>query len=213
VTAIDRRAFLLAAGASLALPGCGRSTAGTSAAGPERRAAASPKAARLIAAARAQIGVTISYDAAYTRIAYPGGDVPRERGVCTDVVIRAYRDAFGLDLQPLVHADMAKAFAAYPQGWGLKAADPNIDHRRVPNLRTWLVRHQTALPVPGDAWAWRPGDIFTSRVGPHGTHIGLVSDRRGAKGPMIIHNIGAGTREEDALTDWPITGRYRWALG
>jgi len=135
------------------------------------------------------------------------------RGVCTDVVIRAYRDAFGLDLQALVHADMRAAFDAYPHLWGLAAPDPNIDHRRVPNIATWLKRHGAALPIPAAPAGWRPGDIFTSRIGPHGTHIGLVSDRRGAKGPMILHNIGSGTREEDALADWPITGRFRWALG
>jgi uncharacterized protein YijF (DUF1287 family) len=159
------------------------------------------------------VGVTVRYDAAYTRLPFPGGDVPRERGVCTDVVLRAYRDAFALDLQALVHADIAAAFGAYPHSWGLKAPDSNIDHRRVPNLATWLKRHGAALPIPATPAGWRPGDIFTSRVGPHGTHIGLVSDRQGAKGPLILHNIGAGTREEDALADWPLTGRFRWALG
>jgi uncharacterized protein YijF (DUF1287 family) len=211
VTQIDRRAFLLAAGAALALPGCGRGVAGAAAEG-ESRMRASPKAARLIAAARGQIGVTTGYDAAYTVLGYPGGDVPRARGVCTDVVIRAYRDAFALDLQALVHADMAKAFGAYPHAWGLTAPDASIDHRRVPNLRTWFTRHHGALPIPTELGGWQPGDVFTSLIEGHSTHIGLVSDRRGAKGPLIIHNIGAGTREEDALGDWPLTGRYRWAL-
>jgi uncharacterized protein YijF (DUF1287 family) len=206
VTLLDRRRLLIGAAASLALPGCGRSEA-------DRVPAATGKAARLIAAARAQIGVTIRYDPAYSVLAFPNGDVPRQRGTCTDVLVRAYRDAFGLDLQALVNADMRAAFGAYPRRWGLTAPDRNIDHRRVPNLRTWLSRHGAALPVPADPSGWRPGDIFTSLVGGRGTHIGLVSDRRGARGPMIVHNIGAGTREEDALTDWPITGRYRWALG
>lgn len=210
MTRLDRRTLLTGAGASLALACCGRSRAG----GAPPPPAAHGRAGRLIAAARAQIGVTVRYDAAYTVLRYPGGDVPRERGTCTDVVIRAYRDAFGLDLQALVHADMAKAFAAYPHAWGLAHADANIDHRRVPNLRTWFARHQAALPVPVGAGAggWQPGDIFTSLIGGHGTHIGLVSDRIGRRGPLIIHNIGAGTREEDALFDWPLTGRYRWAL-
>lgn len=170
-------------------------------------------AAKLIAAARAQVGVTVTYDAAYTHLDFPNGDVPRERGVCCDVVIRAYRDAFALDLQALVNADMRQSFAAYPRKWGLSRPDANIDHRRVPNLRTWLARHHTELPVPADGGGWQPGDIFTSIVSGTGTHIGIVSDRPGARAPMIVHNIGAGAREEDALLDWPISGRYRWALG
>ena len=205
---IDRRSVLTGAAASLALAGCDRSRA--TAAPPPLPATAN--AAKLIAAARRQVGVTIRYDAGYTRLSFPGGDVPRQRGVCTDVVVRAYRDAFGLDLQALVHADMRAAFAAYPHLWGLSAPDANIDHRRVPNLAVWLKRHGAALPVPETASGWRRGDIFTSLVGARGTHIGLVSDRRGARGPLILHNIGAGTREEDALLDWPITGRFRWAL-
>jgi uncharacterized protein YijF (DUF1287 family) len=204
----SRRTLLAGAGAGFALACCGASRTGGPAALP-----ATAKAAKLIAAARAQVGTTTRYDAAYTVIAYPGGDVPRGRGACTDVVVRAYRDAFGLDLQPLVHADMRGAFAAYPHLWGLSAPDPNIDHRRVPNLATWLKRHGAALPIPTELGGWQPGDVFTSLIEGHSTHIGLVSDRRGAKGPLILHNIGAGAREEDALLDWPITGRYRWALG
>jgi uncharacterized protein len=205
MTNLDRRSLLLGAGATLALPGCGRGRS-------EPAPRATGKAARLIAAARAQIGVTIRYDAAYTRLPFHGGDVPRERGTCTNVVIRAYRDALGLDLQALVNGDMRAAFGAYPRTWGLSAPDRNIDHRRVPNLRTWLSRHGAALPVPGGARDWRPGDIFTSLIG-HSTHIGLVSDRRGPDGWLIIHNIGAGACEEDGLLAWPITGRYRWGLG
>ena len=94
----------------------------------------------------------------------------------------------------------------------MRRPDSNIDHRRVPNLKTWFARHGGALPVPRDAAGWQPGDIFTSLVENRSTHIGLVSDRRGPRGWLIIHNIGLGTREEDALTDWPITGRYRWGL-
>jgi uncharacterized protein len=204
--ALDRRQLVLGA-ASLALAGCGRSRAD-----PPPSLPTAGKAARLIAAARAQVGITLRYDPAYSVLAFPGGDVPRGRGTCTDVVIRAYRDAFGLDLQALVNADMRAAFDAYPHLWGLRAPDRNIDHRRVPNLRTWLSRHGAALPVPAEPSGWRPGDIFTSLVGGRGTHVGLVSDRLGTRAPMIVHNIGAGAREEDALLDWPITGRYRWAL-
>ncbi|MEO7178757.1 MAG: DUF1287 domain-containing protein [Allosphingosinicella sp.] len=204
----DRRTLLIGAGASLALSGCGPGEPD-----PTPPLPAPGKAGRLIAAARAQIGVTVRYGPAYTALPFPGGDVPRERGTCTDVVIRAYRDALGLDLQALVNADMRSGFTAYPRTWGLSAPDRNIDHRRVPNLATWLDRHGAALPIPADASGWRPGDIFTSLVDGRGTHIGLVSDRRGAKGWLIVHNIGAGTREEDALSAWPVTGRYRWGLG
>ncbi|HEY1604742.1 MAG TPA: DUF1287 domain-containing protein [Allosphingosinicella sp.] len=204
MTMLDRRSLLLGAGASVALAGC------TAAARP--RAPATGRAARLIEAARRQIGITIRYDNAYTRLPFPDGDVPRAKGVCTDVIVRAYRDAFGIDLQALVNADMRAAFAAYPHKWGLDRPDPNIDHRRVPNLRTWFARKGAALPIPRDGSGWRPGDIFTSLVDKSGTHIGLVSDRIGPRGPFIIHNIGLGAREEDALLAWPITGRYRWSV-
>jgi hypothetical protein len=206
MSGLDRRSLLLGAGASLALSGCGRSE-------PHQGGVATGKAAALIAAARAQIGVTTRYDAAYTALPFPGGDVPRERGTCTDVIIRAYREAFGLDLQALINADMRRAFTAYPRTWGLKAPDASIDHRRVPNLRLWLLRQGAALPIPAESQGWRPGDIFTSLVDGRGTHIGIVSDRRGSSSWLIIHNIGAGTREEDGLLAWPVTGRYRWALG
>lgn len=206
MTMLDRRSLLLGAGAGLALGGCGRVAA-------DQAPAAAGKAGKLIAAARAQIGVTVRYDPAYTPLAFPGGDVPRERGVCTDVVIRAYRDALGIDLQALVNADMRREFSAYPRIWGLRAPDRSIDHRRVPNLRTWLTRQGAALRIPADSEGWRPGDIFTALVDGTSPHIGLVSDRRGPDGWLIVHNIGAGTREEDGLTAWPLTGRYRWGLG
>ncbi len=108
---------------------------------------------------------------------------------------------------------MREEFGAYPRIWGLRKPDRSIDHRRVPNLRTWLTRQGADLPVPAAGAGWRPGDIFTALVGGSAPHIGLVSDRRGADGWMIVHNIGSGTREEDALAAWPITGRYRWGLG
>jgi uncharacterized protein YijF (DUF1287 family) len=206
---IDRRSLLLGAGAGFALAGCDRFRSGE----PGPPDPAQPEQVRrLLAAARGQIGVTIRYDAAYSVLAFPNGDVPRELGTCTDVVIRAYRDAFGMDLQALVNADMRAHFSAYPRTWGLSAPDRNIDHRRVPNLRTFLSRRGAALPIPAEASGWRPGDIFTSGVGDRGAHIGLISDRRGADGWLIVHNIGAGTREEDALTNLPITGRYRWNI-
>jgi len=169
-------------------------------------------ATALIAAARGQVGVTLGYDPTYTRLKFPGGDVDRATGVCTDVLVRAYRDAFGLDLQALVYADMQIAFSVYPRRWGLSQPDRNIDHRRVPNLQTFFARVGAKRTVPSAASAWNPGDIFTALIDNHLPHIGIVSDRVTEGRPLIIHNIGAGAREEDALTAHPITGRYRWAL-
>ena len=167
---------------------------------------------RLIAAARSQIGVTLAYDSAYSALGFPGGDVPRARGVCSDVVIRAYRDALDLDLQALVNADMRAHFVAYPRRWGLSRPDRNIDHRRVPNLQTFLKRQRAALPLPARAEDWQAGDIVTSLVGGTLPHIGIVSDRAIGSRPLVIHNIGNGTREEDSLLAHPITGHFRWQL-
>lgn len=176
-------------------------------------AVAAPGSARtLIAAARRQVGVTLHYDPAYSRIPFPNGDVPRVKGVCTDVLIRAYRDALGLDLQALLNADMRAHFATYPRNWGLRGPDRNIDHRRVPNLATYFRRRGAALPVPAAANGWQPGDIFTSLIGGRLPHTGIVSDRRGPNGWLVIHNIGAGAREEDALSAHPLTGRFRWGV-
>jgi uncharacterized protein len=170
--------------------------------------------AALINAARKQIGVTVTYDPAYSRLAFPGGDVPRSKGVCTDVLIRAFRDAFGLDLQALVNADMKRAFSAYPKRWGLKSTDRNIDHRRVPNLETFFTRRGARLPTVSDPAAWRPGDIMTCLVGGNLPHIGIVSDRKTLVGrPLVIHNIGRGTQEEDILFAFKLTGHFRWGLG
>jgi uncharacterized protein len=176
-------------------------------------ARATTTAERLLAAARRQVGVTLAYDPAYTVLPFPNGDVPRARGVCTDVVIRAYRDALGIDLQALVNADMKGNFGAYPKNWGLRRPDRNIDHRRVPNLATYWTRQRARLPLSNDPADWRPGDIFTAMTGGRFPHTGIVSDRTSAAGrPLIIHNIGRGTREEDALFDHPLTGRFRWKV-
>ncbi len=173
------------------------------------RAAPSPSAS-LVSAARKQIGVTTRYDPAYVVLAYPGGDVPKERGVCTDVVIRAFR-AQGLDLQRSVHEDMRGHFSRYPQSWGLRGPDRNIDHRRVPNLQTWFARQGWSLTSIGkDASDFRPGDLVTWMLPGNLPHIGIVSDRKGLLGtPLIIHNIGSGTREENMLFVYRITGHYR----
>ncbi len=164
----------------------------------------------LAAAARKQIGVTVSYDPAYVRLPYPGGDVPASRGVCTDVVIRALRTQ-RIDLQQRVHEDMRAHFAKYPQKWGLRGPDSNIDHRRVPNLQTWFERQGWSLPVTSRAADYRVGDLVTWMLPGNLPHIGIVSDRRTMIGgtPLIIHNIGRGTREEDILFDHKITGHYR----
>ncbi|HRK24454.1 MAG TPA: DUF1287 domain-containing protein [Beijerinckiaceae bacterium] len=168
--------------------------------------------ARLVAAASAQVGVTRLYDPAYARIGFPNGDVPRERGVCTDVIIRAYRDAFGLDLQTLVNADMKRAFSAYPRRWGLARPDTNIDHRRVGNLQVYFSRHGQRLPPSRNPDDFKPGDIISQMLPGNLPHIAVVSARRGASGaPEVIHNIGAGVRSEDTLFAYPITGHYRFA--
>ncbi len=170
---------------------------------------------RLAAAAYAQAEHTKSYDGSYRRISYPNGDVPMETGVCSDVVVRAYR-TLGTDLQKKVHEDMKAHFALYPKTWGLSKPDTNIDHRRVPNLQVFFTRHGKSLPVSSDAAAYVPGDIVTwnlaapARMLPH---IGIVSDKRTADGlrPLITHNIGQGVRTEDILFEYKITGHYRYA--
>ncbi len=166
--------------------------------------------ARTVAAARKQIGVTVSYDPEYRVLPYPGGDVPLNTGVCTDVVTRALREQ-GVDLQRAVHEDMKQHFAAYPHQWGLKAPDPNIDHRRVPNLMTYFNRQGWELPITGQGTDYHPGDVVTWNLGGAITHIGVVSDTPGRAGPMVIHNIGQGTREEDVLFGFKIIGHYRLA--
>lgn len=164
---------------------------------------------RLPELARRQIGVTVEYDPAYVSLEYPGGDVPEERGVCTDVVIRALR-LLNFDLQKEVHEDMKRHFSAYPGRWGLKGPDKNIDHRRVPNLQTFFKRRGWQLPVTQNAADYKPGDLVTCLLGDYLPHIMIVSDRKSEAGtPLIIHNIGAGTEEEDCLFAFPMTGHYR----
>ena len=170
--------------------------------------------AKIVTAARQQVGVTLTYDPAYVTLKFPSGDVPRDRGVCTDVVIRALRDGLAQDLQALVNADMRAHFAAYPQQWGLSRTDRNIDHRRVPNLQTLFKRRGLTLKLakPPDPAAFQPCDLVTCTVPPHLPHIMIVSDRKTPDGTrsLVIHNIGAGAREEDSLLTYPLTGHYRW---
>jgi uncharacterized protein len=167
--------------------------------------------ASLVTAARAQVGVTVQYDPSYVVLAYPNGDVPSERGVCCDVIIRALRQGQEKDLQKLVHEDMAKNFSLYPRQWSLSRPDKNIDHRRVPNLQTYFKRSGMALAASKTAADYQPGDIVTCTVPPNLPHIMIVSDKKTAEGePLIIHNIGAGAREEAGLFRFPLTGHYRW---
>lgn len=174
--------------------------------------AALAQASDLVDAARMQIGRTVRYDPSYQTLAYPGGDVPMDRGVCTDVVIRALRTGLQLDLQALVHEDMRANFSKYPTAWGLRSTDRNIDHRRVPNLQTYFKRQGYALPVTSQAADYRAGDLVTCIVPPHLPHIMVVSDKKNAAGvPLVIHNIGHGTLEEDRLFEFELTGHYRIA--
>ena len=165
---------------------------------------------RITAAARDQVGVTVTYDPAYVTLGFPGGDLPRDRGVCTDVVIRALRDGWGIDLQLAVNRDMKADFLAYPGLWGLSRPDRNIDHRRVPNLQTLFGRIGAELPLEEGPTPYLPGDIVTWTLPGNLAHIGIVSDRRAGDGtPLILHNIGAGAQEEDILFAYPMTGHYR----
>ena len=152
----------------------------------------------------------VSYDSAYYQIPFPNGDVPKDRGVCTDVVIRSYRK-LGIDLQKEVHEDMAANFAVYPKLWGLKTTDTNIDHRRVPNLQVFFIRKGEVKTVTENAADYKPGDIVTWLIAGKLTHIGIVVDKKGAKGHYdVVHNVGGGQVVQDCLFAYKITGHYRY---
>lgn len=167
--------------------------------------------AALIESARSQVGVTLIYDGSYQSLGFPNGDIPRLRGVCTDVVIRAMRDAHGLDLQALINRDMKTNFSAYPKIWGLSRTDSNIDHRRVPNLQVYFKRRGVSLPVSDTADDYLPGDLVTWMLPGNLPHIGIVTAQMNgdATRPLIVHNIGWGTRINDILFKYDITGHYR----
>jgi hypothetical protein len=168
-------------------------------------------ASRLVAAAVAQVRTPVTYDGRYRRIPCPGGDVPENIGVCTDVIIRAYRRV-GIDLQVKVHEDMKRAFRSYQQAWGMAGPDPNIDHRRVPNLQTYFRRAGAALPASRNPADYRPGDLVTWMLPGNLPHIGMVTDRRSSTGmPLMAHNIGRGPQVEDMLFAYTITGHYRYS--
>lgn len=167
-------------------------------------------ARKLVDAAVAQTRTAVTYDGSYRRIPYPGGDVPANIGVCTDVVIRAYRQ-IGVDLQVKVHEDMRRAFRSYPALWGMRGPDPNIDHRRVPNLQTFFRRVGAELQRSSDPDGYRPGDVVSWMLPSNLPHIGIVIDRRSPSGvPLVVHNIGRGPEIEDILFRFPITGHYRY---
>jgi uncharacterized protein len=172
-------------------------------------------ARKLVEAAGSQIGVTTRYDPAYVALTYPGGDVPIVGGVCTDVVIRAYRQGLGIDLQQLVHEDIAANFSSYPKIWGLSKPDRNIDHRRVPNLQRFFARQKAELAMTDDYSRYQAGDLVTMMLPGSLPHIGIVSSKNAEVSgrPLLIHNIGGGAQEEDILAAFLHTGRYRFALG
>ena len=172
---------------------------------------ASPELRAFLASAAEQTKITTGYDPSYVALKYPGGDVPPETGVCSDVLVRAFRKA-GLDLQKAIHEDMTAAWSAYPRQWGARRPDSNIDHRRVPNLMTYFERRGKALSQTTNRDDYLPGDIVAWDLGRGVEHIGIVSDHTSEPDShlLIIHNIGAGTRAEDVLLNWKIIGHYRF---
>jgi uncharacterized protein YijF (DUF1287 family) len=172
---------------------------------------ASPQLKQLVQSAIDQTTVTTGYDPSYISIEYPGGDVPSETGVCSDVVVRAFRKA-GIDLQKDIHEDMGRAWSVYPRKWGAARPDANIDHRRVLNLMTFFDRRGKSLPITKDRDDYLPGDIVTWDLSSGIEHTGIVVNTWSdvGKGYLIVHNIGAGARSEDVLLNWKITGHYRY---
>src|SRR5712692_6876163 len=168
---------------------------------------------KLVVAAVERTRHVVRYDPGYVRIPYPGGDVPAETGVCTDEIIRSYR-SLGVDLQKEVHEDMVRNFDLYPRKWRwlLSRPDPNIDHRRVPNLMVFFGRKGESLSLSGRADDYTPGDLVTWDLGGGVPHIGIVVEQKSPQGGryMIVHNIGQGPRMEDVLFSWKVTGHYRY---
>jgi len=169
-----------------------------------------PEIKKVIDSAIEQTQQTVQYDPSYTKLKYPNGDVPIERGVCADVIVRAFRSA-GIDLQKEVHEDMSLHFAAYPAKWGARKPDSNIDHRRVPNLMTLFDRKAKSVPITRNSSDYVPGDVVAWELDNKLLHIGLVSDviANGTPNYLMVHNIGSGARIEDVLMAWKIIGHYR----
>lgn len=164
---------------------------------------------KLSSAAERLTEQNVVYDPSYFSIAYPNGDVPEGKGVCTDVVIRAYR-ALAIDLQKEVHEDMLANFDTYPNIWGLTKTDKNIDHRRVPNLMAFFKRQGTVKSISNNPNDYLPGDIVAWNLGGAITHIGIVSAQKSKDGKrfLIVHNIGSGQVLEDCLFNFKIIGHY-----
>lgn len=171
---------------------------------------ASPQLKEMLEGAIAQAGVTTGYDPSYVALDYPGGDVPETTGVCSDVVVRAFRKA-GIDLQKEIHEDMKAARSEYSNRWGVSVTDRNIDHRRVLNLMTYFKRQGKSLPISNSATDYQPGDIVAWELTSGIDHIGIVTNMLSNSEDryLIIHNIGAGARVEDVLFSWTIKGHYR----
>lgn len=166
---------------------------------------------KLSAAALELTKQNVTYYPGYIRIGYPNGDVPADKGVCTDVIIRAYRK-LGIDLQQLVHEDMVHNFHLYPKNWGLRKPDTNIDHRRVPNLMVFFRRFGKEKPRTQNPSDYIPGDLVCWNLGGGITHIGIVVNQKSSdnKRYLIVHNIGAGQIVEDCLFSFKIIGHYSY---
>jgi uncharacterized protein YijF (DUF1287 family) len=206
----SRLAKIIGLIAVLAFAGFPHSLAQT---GPSANASQQALLEKLSAAAVERTHHAVRYDPVYVRIPYPGGDVPADTGVCTDEVIRAYR-TLGIDLQKEVHEDMLRNFGAYPNKtmWSLTHPDPNIDHRRVPNLIVFFTRKGESLPITTHSDDYSPGDLVTWDLGGGVPHIGIVVDQKSQESGrfMVVHNIGRGPKMEDVLFDWKITGHFRY---
>jgi uncharacterized protein len=165
---------------------------------------------KLSNAAISIIDENIVYTPDYVSIKYPNGDVPAKTGVCSDVVIRAYRK-LDIDLQKEVHEDMVKNFSKYPTKWGLKSCDTNIDHRRVPNLEVFFERKGTKLEVSNNPDDYKTGEIVTWMIGEKLPHIGIITHKKAPNGnPMIVHNVGGGQVLEDCLFNYKIVGHFKY---
>ena len=210
-----RRLFVLVISVLIALLLFGCSSASSRAVGqhtPRLRELPSNATQRenVVASALEQTTYTFSYDPSYAKLGYPGGDIPLERGVCADVIVRAFRRA-GVDLQKDLHEDMKNDFAAYPRIWGARAPDTNIDHRRVANLMKYFTRKNWSLPLSADGGAYAPGDVVAWDLGGGLLHIGLVTDAKSDSSDrfLVVHNIGSGAQLQDVLFSWRIIGHYR----
>jgi len=172
---------------------------------------ASPQLKQLVEAAIEQSKITTGYNPSWVKIDYPNGDVSSDTGVCSDVIVRAFRKT-GIDLQKEVHEDMTRAWSDYPRKWGARGTDTNIDHRRVLNLTTYFNRQGKSLPITNDRADYSPGDVVAWELSDGVEHIGILTNLSSEpdKHYLIVHNIGAGARVEDVLLAWKIIGHYRY---